>query len=185
MAISAYLEASWTLGRPDTREAALKALDFLWREMRAPEGGVYRFLPATVAQVPSPEPQIAGIFADQAYTARALLDAAEVTGDSVYLDRALELSAFILDRFVHRDVDGEVAGFYDVWDATPEVGRLRDRQKSMQDNAVCAEVFIRLHHLTREERYADAAKGTLEAFAGAYEQMGHFAAAYARPSTCC
>ena len=43
MAISAYLEASWTLERPDLLEAALKALEYLCGEMRAPEGGMYRF----------------------------------------------------------------------------------------------------------------------------------------------
>jgi uncharacterized protein YyaL (SSP411 family) len=142
--------------------------------MKAPEGGMYRF------RVPDGQPQVAGILGDQIFTARALLDAAEVTGDSVHLDRALELAGFILARFAHRDTDGKVAGFYDVWDETPDVGRLRDRQKSLQDNAVCAEVLVRLNHLTREGRYADAARGTLEAFAGAYAPMGHFAAGYAK-----
>ncbi|HET8944924.1 MAG TPA: hypothetical protein VFO59_09105, partial [Dehalococcoidia bacterium] len=33
---------------------------------------------------------------------------------------------------------------------------------------------------TRDESYAAAARGTLEAFAGAYAPMGHFAAGYAR-----
>jgi uncharacterized protein YyaL (SSP411 family) len=133
-----------------------------------------------VAQGPSPEPQIQGILADQAHTARALLDAAEVTGDTAYLGRAIELAAFILARFAHRDDSGRVAGFFDVWDQPQNMGRLRDRQKSMQDNAVCAELLIRLHHLTRDEAYAEAARGTLEAFAGAYTPMGHFAAGYAR-----
>ncbi|HET9476123.1 MAG TPA: DUF255 domain-containing protein [Dehalococcoidia bacterium] len=174
MAISAYLEASWTLDRPDLRDAALKALDLLWNEMRAPEGGLYRF------RAPGGEPGVQGLLGDQVYTARALLDAAEVTGDPVYLERALEVAGFMLERFAHREADGKVAGFYDVWDQAPEQGRLRDRQKSMQDNAVCGEVFIRLHHLTRDESYAAAAGGTLGAFAGAYAPMGHFAAGYAR-----
>ncbi len=34
MMISAYLEASWTLDRPDLRDIALKALDFLWTRLR-------------------------------------------------------------------------------------------------------------------------------------------------------
>jgi len=174
MAISAYLETSWVLGRPDLREAALNALKYLWGEMKAPEGGMYRF------RALGGEPQVPGLLGDQAYMARALMDAAEVTGDSVYLDRAIEVAGFMVDRFAHRGEDGKIAGFYDVWNETPDVGRLRDRQKSLQDNAVCAEVFIRLHHATREDEYADAARGTLEAFAGAYAQMGHFAAGYAK-----
>jgi uncharacterized protein YyaL (SSP411 family) len=174
MAVSAYMEASWVLGRPDLADAAVKALEYLWGEMKAPEGGMYRF------RSPGGEPQAPGLLGDQAYTARALLDAAEVTGDLSYLDRAIELAGFMVERFAHRGEDGKIAGFYDVWNETPDVGRLRDRLKSMQDNAVCAEVFARLHHLTREDRYADAARGTLEAFAGAYAQMGHFAAGYAK-----
>ncbi|HET8943884.1 MAG TPA: DUF255 domain-containing protein, partial [Dehalococcoidia bacterium] len=141
MAISAYLEASWTLDRLDLRDAALKAVDLLWNEMRAPEGGLYRF------RASGGEPGVQGLLGDQVYAARALLDVAEVTGDPAYFERALEVAAFILERFAHREADGKVAGFYDVWDRTPEEGRLRDRQKSMQDNAAGADVFIRLHHL--------------------------------------
>ena len=123
MAISAFLDASWTLGQPELRDVALKALDFLWSRLRAPGGGLYRFRPPHVAGGPIPEPQIPGLLGDQVYTARALLDAGEVTGESLCLERALELSGFILDRFAHRDADGNVAGFYDVWDETAEVGR--------------------------------------------------------------
>jgi uncharacterized protein YyaL (SSP411 family) len=123
---------------------------------------------------------VTGLLGDQAYTARALLDAGEVTGDSSYLDRTIEVADILAARFAHRDSDGKVAGFYDVWDEAPEVGRLRDRQKSLQDNAVCAEVFIRLHHLTRDETYVETARGTLEAFVAAHSQMGYFASGYAK-----
>jgi len=61
-----------------------------------------------------------------------------------------------------------------------DVGRLKDRQKSLQDNTVCAEVFLRLYHLTREDDYRTIAQGTLEAFVSAYPHMGYFAAGYAR-----
>ena len=169
MAISSYFEASWTLDRMDLRDAAVKALDFLWSECRDPERGMYRFHDGT-------EPRILGLLGDQAHTARALLDAHEVTGDSSHLDRALELSRFLLDRFVDR----ENGGFYDVWDEVEDVGRIKDRQKSIQDNTVCAEVFLRLHHLTRDDDYRTIAQGTLEAFVSAYPHMGYFAAGYAR-----
>jgi hypothetical protein len=169
MAISAYLEASWTLDRPDLRDTAIRALDFLWNECRDPERGMYRFHDGT-------GPRVLGLLGDQAHTAKALLDAHEVTGDSTHLERALELARFLLDRFVDR----ETGGFYDVWDEVEDVGRLKDRQKSIQDNTVCAEVFLRLHHLTREEDYRTIAQGTLEAFVSAYPHMGYFAAGYAR-----
>jgi uncharacterized protein YyaL (SSP411 family) len=169
MMVSAYFEASWTLDKPESRDAAVRALEFLWNECRDPERGMYRFQDGAA-------PHVLGLLGDQAHTAKALLDAHEVTGDSKYFERAIELSRLMLDRFVDR----ENGGFYDVWDEVEDVGRLRDRQKSIQDNTVCAEVFLRLHHLTREEDYRTIAHGTLEAFVGAYPHMGYFAAGYAR-----
>ena len=167
--ISAYLEASWTLDRRDLLDAALEALRFLWDDCRdASSGSMYRYHDGA--------PHIVGLLGDQAYTARALLDAAEATGDSQYINRAIELAELLSGRF-HDDANG---GFWDVWDEAPDVGRLRERQKSIQDNAVCAEVFLRLHHLTREPRYLDIARAAIESFAGTAERMGYFAAGYAR-----
>jgi len=168
LAASAYLEASWTLDRPDLRDAALAALAFAWERCREPGQGVYRFHDGT--------PQVLGLLGDQAYMARALLDAHEVSGDSTYLERALELARLILDRFADRDG----GGFFDIWDKNEYLGRLRERQKSVQENAVCAEVFTRLHYLTREEEYRRVAQAALEAFVNAYPHLGYFAADYAR-----
>jgi len=127
---------------------------------------------------------VLGLLGDQAYMARALLDAHEVSGDSAYLDRALELARFLLDRFQDANAGGQTpgrpAGFFDTWDETDALGRLAERQKSVQDNAVCAEVFLRLYHLTREDGYREVARTTLEAFVAAYPHLGHFAAGYAR-----
>jgi uncharacterized protein YyaL (SSP411 family) len=136
---------------------------------------MYRFLTPESGAAP----QVLGLLGDQAYTARAFLDAHEVTGDSAYLDRAVALARLLVHRFMDRK-DGRPAGFFDTWDDAPDVGRLRDRQKSLQDNAVCAEVFTRLGHLLRDDEDLDIAKGTLEAFAGQYMQMGYFAAGYAK-----
>jgi uncharacterized protein YyaL (SSP411 family) len=173
MAASAFLEASWTLDRPELAEAALAALDFAWRECRQPESGaMFRHHDGA--------PHMPGLLGDQAHTARALLDAHEVTGDSTHLDRAESLARLILNRFGDRQGGGPPAGFFDVWDGGDGLGRLSERQKSIQDNAVCAEVLIRLHHLTRNEEYGQAARATLEAFAPSYHALGYFAAGYAR-----
>jgi len=168
MMASAYLEASWTLDRLELADIAVKALDFAWNECREDGRGMYRFHDG--------RPQVLGLLGDHAHMARALLDAHEVSGDSTYLERAMELARFMVDRFADKD-DG---GFYDVWDESEDVGRLRDRQKSIQDNTVCAEVFMRLGHLTRDEEYTRIAQATLEAFVSAYPHMGYFAAGYAR-----
>ncbi len=169
LAASAYLEASWTLERPELADAAVAALEYLWTTMQTPEGGLYRYHDGQQAGAP-------GILADQALAARAFLDAYEVTGDPRHLGRAMALARFIVERFVSPDG----GGFYDVWDATEGVGRLAERQRSVQENALCAEVFLRLHAITLEEEYLRVAQRTLEAFAGVYEKLGPFAASYAR-----
>jgi hypothetical protein len=176
MAISAYLEASWTLERPDLRNVALQALDFLWTTLRdAQSGSMFRFL----ASEPGATPQVVGLVTDQAHTARALLDAHEVTGDSQYLERALDLARLLAHRFIDHKDDRPV-GFFDTWDEPTDTGRLRDRQKPLAENAVCAEVFMRLGRLLRNEEDIDIARGTLESFTSHYPHMGYFAAAYAK-----
>jgi uncharacterized protein YyaL (SSP411 family) len=170
MAASAYLEASWTLDRPQLRDAALQALDFAWQNCLDTATGA-----AVMCRYYDGSPHVPGLLGDQAYMARALLDAHEVTGDSTYLDRAEDLARLLIDRFADKD-----GGFFDVWDETDNLGRLAERHKSLQDNAVCAEVFIRLHHLTRNEEHRQVAQATQEAFASSYHTLGHFAAAYAR-----
>jgi len=170
MAASAYVEASWTLERPQLRDAALQALDFAWQNCRHTASGtavMYRYYDGS--------PHVPGLLGDQACMARALLDAHEVTGESIYLERAQELAQGLIKRFADKD-----GGFFDVWDKADNLGRLAERQKSLQDNAVCAEVFIRLHHLTRSEDYKQVAQATLEAFAPAYHALGYFAAGYAK-----
>jgi uncharacterized protein YyaL (SSP411 family) len=167
---SAYLDASWTLHRPDLGDAALGVLHFLWSRCRDPERGMYRYHDGG--------PHVLGLLADQSQTARAMLSAYEVTGDSRCPDAALELASLLEARFL----DHDTGGFWDVWDETEDVGRLRDRQKSVQENAVCADVFLRLGHLLRDERLLTIAHRTLEAFVGVYPQMGYFAAGYAKQS---
>ena len=168
LAASAYLEASWSLSRPQLAATALRTLDYLWAHLRAPEGGLYRYYDGQKAAVP-------GILADQAQAARAFLDAYEVAGDRQHLHRAAELARFIAERFA----DHAGSGFYDLSDQAEGVGRLAERQRTPQDNAACADVFLRLHHLTREEAFLPLARQALEAFAGVYHNLGQFAASYA------
>jgi uncharacterized protein YyaL (SSP411 family) len=170
MAASAYLEASWTLDRPQLRDAALGALAFIRDNCRRTGDGqavMYRYHDGS-RHVP-------GLLADQAFTARAFLDAHEVTGHPAYLRQAEELARLLINRFADKN-----GGFFDVWDEAGNLGRLSERQKSVQDNAVCAELFTRLHHLTRNEEYRQVAQTTLEAFAPSYHALGYFGAGYAK-----
>ena len=167
MAASTFLQASWVLSRPEIGEWGTQALNYLWQNCRQPGKGMYRFYDGT--------PQVLGLLGDQAYTARALLDAYEVTADSLYLERAEELAALLLERFAD-----EEGGFFDTWEETESLGRLRERQKLLPENAVCAEVLIRLHAFTRKATYREVAQATLENFAPNYHLLGQFGASYGK-----
>jgi uncharacterized protein YyaL (SSP411 family) len=173
LAASAYLDASWTLGRPELASRATRALDFVWERMWSPERGLARSWSVG-------GPGIFGVFADHAAFARALLDAYEVTGEREHLDRAQHVVAFMRDRFE----DAERGGF---WDAAPEgerLGRLDLGQKQIGDNATAAGVLLRLARFLRDDGIHDAARRTLAYFAGHQQALGIFAAGYALAVDC-
>ncbi len=168
MAISAYLDVSWTRGRPDLRERALRALDYLWEKLHTHDGGMYRFL--------APEgPQIAGLLGDQAWIALACLDAYEVAGRAADFERAGQLAELMVAR-----LGDPAGGFFDTPEGHDTLGRLASRQKPLKENSVAADVFTRLWRLTHEARYEEIARKTLLQFADAVESQGYFAAGYAK-----
>ncbi len=168
MAISAYLEASWTRGRPDLRARALKALDFLWTRLRTDSDGMHRYL--------SPDgPRIAGLLGDQAWTAMALLDGYEVSGEVEHLERARALAAFMQEKLASPQ-----GGFYDTPEGHEGLGRLSQRQKPVKENAIAAMVFTRLSRITHDEAFAEVARRALVLFVNVAESQGYFAAEYAK-----
>ncbi len=168
MAIAAYLEASWTRGRPDLRDRALKALDFLWERLHTDADGLYRFL--------APDgPKIPGLLGDQAWTALACLDAYEVAGRPQDFARAQQLAAFMSERLA---ADG--GGFRDTPPEHETLGRLAQPQTPVKENSIAALVFIRLARLTHDERYEAIARATLTRFAHVAESQGYFASDYAK-----
>ncbi|MEX2246674.1 MAG: DUF255 domain-containing protein [Dehalococcoidia bacterium] len=168
MAIGAYLEASWTIGRPELRDRALRTLDFLWARLQTGGGGMHRYL--------APEgPRVGGLLGDQAWTAIALLDAYETAGRPQDLDRAAQLAAFMRDHLAAED-----GAFYDTPTGHDTLGRLAMRQTPLKENTAAAEAFTRLARITHDAAYEDVARRTLERFAHVAESQGHFAAGYAR-----
>ena len=167
MAIGAYLDASWTRGRPDLKDRALKALDFLWAKLHTDDAGMFRYL--------GPEgPQIPGLLGDQAWTALACLDAYEVAGRAGDLSRAQQLAALMRDRLA-----APAGGFYDTPEGHETLGRLSQRQTPVKENAVAARVFLRLARLTHDDAYEAIARRALAPFASIVESQGYFAAEYA------
>jgi hypothetical protein len=168
MAISAYLEASWTLGRPELRERALRSLDYVWERLHDAEAGMHRYI--------APDgPRIGGLLGEQAWTAMALLDAYEVAGRAQDVERARALASFMRERLASPG-----GGFYDTPEGHDTLGRLSMRQQPLKENTVAAEVFLRLGRLQHDGEAEDVARATLARFGGAAAAQGHFAAGYAR-----
>ncbi len=168
MAISAYLEASWTRGRPDLKDRALRALDFLWEQLHSESDGMHRYL--------APDgPRIAGLLGDQAWTAAAFLDAYEVAGRPQDFERAQSLARFMLDRLA---ADG--GGFHDTPPGHDAFGRLSSRQQPLNENSVAATVFVRLSRMLHDPRLEDVARRTLGQYTHVAESQGYFAAGYAK-----
>ncbi|MBM4416262.1 MAG: thioredoxin domain-containing protein [Chloroflexi bacterium] len=171
--------ASWTAGlarahlvcgvsfdRSDWIERGTRAVDFVWSRMRAGAAGIYRYYDGT--------PHLLGLLGDQSAMALALLDAYEVTGDPVHLDRARQLARLIDERW--RAPGGAC---FDVARDHEQTGLLGVRTQPLADNAEVAEAFMRIARLTHDEYYFRVADETLRTFATTYEHYGLLAAAYA------
>ena len=156
--ISAFLEAARVLGRPDCRDFALKTLDRILAEVwNASDGFLHRV----------GGPRLPGVLDDQVFMAGALLDAWESTLDGRYFHAARGAMDLALEKYFD-----PAGGFFDrASDAVP-MGGLELRRKPAQDspmpsaNSVAAMVLVRLQDWTGEARYGDAARRTLETFAG-------------------
>jgi uncharacterized protein YyaL (SSP411 family) len=179
MFISAYLQAGRTLPPPlghDCRTFALKTLDRMlaqaWSEAR---GFAHRIA----------APQLAGSLDDQVFGVLALLDAYEATLDARYFSAARHT----MDQALARFADTQNGGFFDRASDAPPMGGLDMRRKPFQDsptpgaNSVAAIALLRLQSFTGDARYYDAAKATLEAFAGVAPKFGLFAASYGLAAT--
>jgi uncharacterized protein YyaL (SSP411 family) len=89
-----------------------------------------------------------------------------------------------MDLAISRFGDMQGGGFFDRSSDAPPMGGLDMRRKPFQDsptpgaNSVAAIAALRMRAFTDDPRYYDAAKSTLEAFAGIAPKYGLFAASY-------
>ena len=167
MAVSALLKASVVLRRPELLQRALGTLGFLLDEMFDARGGIHHYWDGTY--------HLPGLLSDQAYTLRALIDAAQFSGDRAYVERAEELANLAVA--ILRCPGG---GFWDTAHDPGARGGLRRRNRSILENAAMADALLRLSHLTRDPAWSAIARETLESFLGDYKRYGHFVAGYAR-----
>ena len=180
MFISSFLEAARVLGRADCRELALRTLDRMLDSAWSDAWGFAHGCPEE-GRVAADE-WTGGVLDDQVFMAAALLDAFELTGEMRYFERAEQTIQLCLKNFWD-ETDG---GFFDRPRDAPAIAEGVDvPRKPFQDsptpagNPVAAMVLDRLASYTHNSDYRDRAMKTLEAFAGAAEQYGLFAATYA------
>lgn len=162
-ATSAHLSAWWLLGREDCRARAEHVLGWMWRNLRAPDGGMCHYWDGA-AQAP-------GMLMDTVMTGRVLLDAYAVLDDVSYLERARQLAGYLIGR--HRGPEG---GFFDISETGP--GALSVRMTVLTQNAAAAIFFVRLADLSGETRYRDWARWALRPFPNSHRSYDAFAAGF-------
>ena len=161
MFITSCLRAARVLEDPWLREFSLTSLDRILRE---------HYNGAQLLHTTG----IPGLLDDHVRLVEALLSAYEATGDARYLSQARELMELTLATF--EDSEG---GFFDTGQEV-----LGTRLKRIDDsphpsaNSTAVMLLLKLHRLTGEERYQEAARMALSLFAPAAAELGIHAGAY-------
>ncbi len=166
--ISAYLEAYAILGIEECRKFAVKTIEFILKNLYRKETGLHHYM--------DENPQRTGLLSDNLFFARALIDAYQILGEKINLILAEEIANFTLDNFV--DMKN---GF--VFDIIPEVNAvalLKNRSKTIMQNALAADLFNTLYNLTDKNIYKAVAEVTLNAFTKTYQSHRLYATTYAQ-----
>jgi len=116
--ISALARAGLVLGQEKYSEAAVKAGQFIWDNLRNAQGDLLRSYYSGRAEVQAE-------LVDYAYLARSFVDLHDLTGEAIWLERARALFSTMEKRFA----DKEVGDFYSS-QGTVGFGRLKSRQDS-------------------------------------------------------
>lgn len=151
LALSAYLEAAEILERGDCREYALLSLDRILEECFSGKNGVSHEL-----FMDNDHDQ--RYLSDQLALAELLLDAYELSGEETYLTSAI----LIFEVLEANYVDATFGALLFEPESHEGVGRLTARIRPPGLNCRAAVIYMRLHHLTMEHRYYEAAARILK-----------------------
>ena len=178
MMIRALAEAADALAEPSYAEAAARAADFLWRNSRREDGGLWRVWLDGQASTP-------GLVQDYAHLAHAFVALHDVTSDGKWLERSATVATEMVERF---------------WDPTPapaeegaptppslgsgffiaereKANLLIAQPKSPTDgavpsgNSVAVRALAELARRTGDRNASDRALATVAAFATNIERM--------------
>ncbi len=160
--IDALTRAAGALNEPSYLEAAIKAAEFILREMRTSQGRLLHTWRAGQAKFDA-------YLDDYAALANALVSLYEATFDERYIDEAAGLVEIMLKHFA----DNEAGGFfYTADDHEQLIARHKDLQDSSvpSGNALAATVLVRLGKLTGRSEYLAAAEKTFQTAASLIER---------------
>ncbi len=170
LAVRALLRGAVLLQRQDLGDAAIAALARLWETGRR-GGAAAHYLTAEGQPAPG-----SPLLADQASLAAALLDAYEVTAERRWLEGAAELAGWAGEHL--RAPDGRLHDRLPT--AGDSAGLLGRPLPVLDENALMADVLMRLEAYTGEAKWRDAALEILMGWVSSHEQYGVAAAAYGR-----
>jgi len=159
--IDALALAAAVFDEAEYSNAARKAADFLWANLRTKEGRLLHTWRHGKAK-------LAGYLDDYTAFANGLVSLYESFGEVRYLERAIQLMDVVLERF-----SDPAGGFFFTAD---DHEALLVRHKDLQDNAVpsgnslAATVLLRLAKLTGRGDFHRAAIGTIRAGQGLIER---------------
>jgi hypothetical protein len=161
--IAAYAAAGQAFHEPHYLEVAVKAADFLLREMRTADGRLFR----TYAGSP-PKGRLDAYLDDYAYLVHGLLNLNDATGDKHWLDEAKALT----ERMITGFSDERGGFFFTSSDHEKLFARFKDATDGAQPsgNSVAARDLLRLFEKTGDARYRGLAEKTLQAFAPALNE---------------
>jgi len=168
LAARALLRAAPVLQRPELTESAIELLGFLWEHGHRGAAMAHYLTPAG-----EPGPG-APLLVDQATTATALLDAYEVTAERRWLEGAQALAGWAGEGL--RAADGRLNDR--LAEPGASAGLLARPLPVLEENALMAEVLLRLEAYTGVAAWRDQAREILMAWATHYEESGVAAAAY-------
>jgi uncharacterized protein YyaL (SSP411 family) len=146
----------------------VKTLEFIVSKVYRKGVGLYHYF--------NGEPKVTLLLGDHLFFARALVDAYQILGEKIYLELAQEIADFILDNFV----DMQRGGVFDSLPDANAVGLLKNRRKNIMQNALAADMFNTLYHITDKKMYHAVAEVTLTAFTKTYQSHELYAATYAQ-----
>ncbi len=165
MMISALAESADRLDQPDYLDAAVKAADAVWNNLRQTDGSLYRAAFDGKASID-------GTQADYAYLAEGYLAVYDATGDRLWLDRAEQLISTMNEKFWD-----DKNGAYFMGAQVVSGAGLSSRPKDLNDNSipsgnsVALRVLSRLFKRTGEPNYEARTNELIAALSGRLSQQ--------------